>query len=204
MIFTFFSCNLIIDKDTTAEISKVSRKPVIELLGDPILSLPVGSTYEDAGVNAYEGDSPISYQIVSGKVNPNQAGFYVVTYKAVNTYGWESFAYRAVLVYSGSAYGTDISGTYYKGFNFLEEISKYQVNGYWQISNVWQEEGVSFPLIFADKGDGTYGIVPGDHPTKGRYEGYAVQNGTDKIHFFLKITSPDGDITYPDLTWTKQ
>jgi len=200
---SFSSCNLIIDKDTTAEISKVSIKPVMKLKGDAIMSLPVGSTYNEEGVDAFVGDSAVNYVIVSGNVNPNQPGFYVVTYKAENQYGWVSYAYRAVLIYSGSPYGEDIAGHYKKGFLFDSDVSKYNINGYWQMTNVWSEEGVDFPIIFADKGDGTYGIVPGDHPEKGRYGGTAVKNG-NKLKFYIHLTSPDGIETNQTFDWTKQ
>lgn len=193
------SCNLIIDKDTTAEISKVSIKPVVKLLGDPIMSLPVGEIYNEAGIEAYAGETQIDYQVVSGNVNPNQEGFYVVTYKAENEFGWATYAYRAVLVYSGSPYGSDIEGHYKKGFLFDADISKYSVNGYWQMTNVWQEEGVDFPIIFADKGNGTYGIVPGEHPDKGRYSGTAYLSGN--VLYFTINYGEDKTITFD---WTKQ
>lgn len=203
ILLTGYSCNIIIDKDTTDEISSVSIKPVVELIGSPIMSLPVGSTYTEEGLNALVGDSIVDYQIISGNVNPNAEGFYVVTYKAENQFGWATYAYRSVLVYSGSPYNTDIAGNYIKGFNFSEDISKYSVDGYWQITNVLQEEGAVLPIIFADRGNNLYGIVPGNHPTKGKYSGSAVKS-SNKITFYIHFTSPEGIETDVTLEWTKQ
>jgi hypothetical protein len=196
------SCNLFFNRDTTGEISKLSIKPVVTLLGEPILSLPVGGTYTEQGIEAYVGDSLVDYTIVSGNVNPNQKGFYVVTYSAENQYGWTSNAYRAVLVYSGNAYGSDISGNYKLGFAYNTVISTYPINGYWQMDNVWQEGDIILPIVFADNGDDTYSIVPGEHPSKGKYSGTAEITGS-VIEFTLYLISPDGDETTKNFIWTK-
>lgn len=200
--FIFQSCNLIIDKDTTSNISYTSIKPVMELLGEPIISMTVGGTYKEEGVSATAGDTVLDYTILEGEVNPGAIGYYVVVYEAVNGFGWSSKAYRAVLVHDGTPYGEDITGNYKLSFLFNTSISKHQINGYWIIDNVFQEDGVTFPVIFADKGDGTYGIVPGEHPTKGFYTGTAVKNGTQMV-FTLKMVSPDGTKTTKNFTWTK-
>lgn len=200
IFFVFNSCNLIIDVDTTNEISEVSIKPVVTLLGEPVISLPVGGTYTEEGIEAYVGDSLVDYVIVSGNVNVNQEGFYVVTYLAENQFGWATYAYRAVLVYQGSAYGNDIAGNYRVGFFFYSDISKHSVNGYWEMDNVWAEDGVDLPIIFADNGDNTYGIVPGEHPSKGRYSGTAVKTALG-IDFVLTVISPDGILTDKTFEW---
>jgi hypothetical protein len=196
------SCSLFFDRDTTGEISSLSIKPVVTLLGDQILSLPVGGTYTEQGIEAYVGDSLVEYTIVSGNVDANQKGFYVVTYSAENQYGWETLAYRAVLVYSGEPYGTDIAGNYKKGFAYYSVISKYPVDGYWQIDNVWQEGDVVFPIVFADNGDDTYSIVPGEHPVKGKYSGFGVKT-ENNIKFTLIVVSPDGVETTKEFPWEK-
>ena len=197
------SCNIIIDKDVTDEISSVSIKPIVELIGEPIISMPVGGKYTELGVNAFSGDDPLDYSIISGNVNPNNKGFYIVTYKAENMYGWATYAYRSVLVYSGSPYSEDISGHYKSGFLFNSDISEYPVSGYWQMTNVWIEEGVTFPILFADKGNGQYGIVPGEFGSKGRYGGTARKNGNN-ITFTIKLTSPNGIVNTKTFIWTKQ
>jgi len=202
--FSIISCNVIIDKDTTAEISEVSIKPTVTLLGEPIMSLIVGGTYVEEGIEAYVGDSIVPYTIVSGNVNPNQEGFYKIKYKAENQYGWITNAYRAVLVYSGSAYGTDITGHYTSGLLGNADISKYSVDGYWEMTNVWVEEGVEFPIIFADRGNGTYGIVPSEHPTKGSISGNAYLLSGNRIRFNLNVINTDGSPSSKEFIWTKQ
>jgi hypothetical protein len=201
-LLTTYSCNMFFDNDTTNEISELSIKPVVKLLGDPIISIPVGGNYTEEGIEAYVGDKLVDYSIVSGNVNPNQEGFYVVTYSAKNQYGWTSYAYRAVLVYSGEPYGSDIDGNYKVGFLFYTTISKYPIDGYWQMENVWAEENVDFPIIFADNGDDTYTIIPGEHPEKGRYTGYGEKNGNNVV-FHLLVVSPEGDETRKNFTWSK-
>jgi len=185
---------MFMEKDTTANVSTVTYKPVLTLNGDQIMSLPVGGTYEEKGVDAVAGDSTLAYEIVSGEVDPNTPGFYIVTYKATNSYGWSTYAYRAVLVYEGEPYKRDISGEYM--FNNIidhQNVTKYSVPGYWQIGNAWGAEGVSFPVIFADTGDGVhFGIVPDEHEAKGRYSGTAVYSTSQwTLTFSIKLESLD-------------
>jgi len=204
-VFIFSSCEmteLFKDKNTTNKISKVSVKPYIEVIGDPIISMQVGATYEEKGVNASEvelGQNDLNYEIIAGNVDPNAVGFYMVTYKATNSYGWVSYAFRSVLVYDTDAYGTDIAGTYkLNGTSNLFEpgiVTKYSINGYWQITNLWQESGVVFPAIFADSGDNTYGIVPSEHPSKGLYGGTGLRStnfGKNVLTFYLTPALPNG------------
>ena len=207
------SCSLFIDKDTTAHISKVTYKPEIKILGDPIMSLKVGSTYTEAGVEVYVADSTLEYTIVkegednyavgTGAPDPNQLGFYVVTYKAVNGYGWANYAYRAVLVHDGTPYEGDISGNYRYGFNNKTTISKYSVDGYYQMDNVYKFSDTPLPIIFADTGDGiNFEIVPGYDETYGYYSGSGKKNG-NRITFQLTLKSLDGTVLNQDITWLK-
>lgn len=200
--FIIQSCNLVIDKDTTSNISFTSIKPVMELLGEPIIEMTVGGTYVEAGVSAMAGDTVLDYTILEGAVDPGTLGYYVVVYEAVNGFGWASKAYRAVLVHDGTPYGDDITGAYKLSFLFNTNIKKHSINGYWEIENVFQQDGVVFPIVFADKGDGTYGVVPGEHPTKGFYTGTVVKNGTQLV-FTMKMVSPSGIKTTKTFTWTK-
>lgn len=167
------------------------------------MSLKVGSTYTEQGVEAYAGDTLLDYEIVSGAVDPNTKGFYVVTYKTTNGFGWSSYAYRAVLVHDGTPYEGDISGTYKKGFFYSSTIQKYSVNGYYQMDNVWQQEGTVIPIIFADLGDGiNFGIVPQDTEL-GFITGTAKRNGS-KITFYIHLVTPDNTTYDKSFDWTKQ
>jgi len=208
-ISIFSSCQMFIDKDITNELSVISTKPIMEIQGKPILSLKVGENYIDAGVKAYGGDSIFDSKIVEGEVNPNEAGFYVVTYEGVNGFNWKSYAFRAVLVYENDdPYFFDISGTY-TGGNILDVagvnpiISKYtedaEVTGYWKMTNVWKATGIEFPIVFADLSDGNYGVVPGVHPTKGKYTGtgHYIYNPSpfvnDEVEFTITTFDKNGD-----------
>lgn len=201
-ILSFQACDLVIDKDTTDGLSYVSTKPVVTVLGEPIISLPVGGTYVDAGVEAYAGDTLLDAQIVEGEVNSGVKGFYVVTYQAVNGFGWESFGYRAVLVYDGNPYGQDIAGNYKRNELVNTVIRKNNIYGYWEIDNIFTEEGVQVPVVFADKGDNTYGIVPGFDPVKGYYSGTGVKTSLG-ISFKISIISLGGQVFEQDHEWIK-
>ncbi len=203
-LFLIQSCEMIVDIDTTNNLSSVSTKPVIELLGEPIIEMQVGGAYTEEGIHATAGDTVLEYTIVEGNVNSNVEGYYVVTYEAVNGFGWSSRAYRAVLVHDGSPYGDDITGTYFINYVLpVSTINKSNINGYWQISNVWGEGGVDFPITFADNGNGTYGVVPDTHPTKGFYLGTGIKTGNN-INFILDVVSPGGIKTQKTFLWKRQ
>lgn len=198
IILIFQSCQMkeyFFDVDETGDISSVSVKPFIEMIGEPIISMQIGETYTEQGVKASEvklGDTDLQYEIVAGAVNSNEKNLYIVEYKATNSFGWASFAYRAVLVHDGTPYSREITGSYKKGNNFVSKIEKHSINGYWYISNVWQQPGYTLPVIFADM-DGTgeydYIVVPGDDPILGKYTGWGefVDGGfgPDKINFYI-------------------
>ena len=207
------SCSLFIDKDTTAHVSMISYKPQIKLLGDPVVSIKVGTSYTDPGVEAYAGDTSITYTVVSadedpnalgtGSPNTNQCGFYIVTYKAVNGFGWANYAYRAILVHDGTPYEGDISGNYHSGFLFHSSISKYSIDGYYQMDDVYIKEGTTLPIIFADSGDGiNFDIVPGYDESLGFYYGTAVKNDQN-IDFYITFKSPKGLKLNKHFVWIK-
>lgn len=199
----FTGCSMFINKDTTGNVSMISYKPVMKLVGDPIMSLKAGSSYTEQGVEAYAGDTLLDYEIVSGKVKPDSIGFYVVTYKATNGFGWSSYSYRAVLVHDGTPYEGDISGTYKKGFLFKSTIQKYSIDGYYQIDNVWQQQGTVIPIIFADMGDGVnFGIVPGENEL-GFYSGTVKRNGS-VLTFNIHLVTSDSNVYDYQFEWTKQ
>jgi len=195
---------LFVDVNTTDSISSVSVKPYILLIGEPIISLQVGDSYNELGVQASEvkeGGTDLQYTIEKGAVDPATIGFYTVEYKAVNTFGWASYSYRSVLVHDGTPYGEEIGyDDYAKGFEFKAVVAKSTINGYWTITgNLVQEKNAEkFTMYFADKGDKTYEVVNGVHPTKGRYWGNAIrvykgiQGATDDGLFFTITFLNDG------------
>ncbi len=211
--FVLSGCEMIFDNDTTDNKSLVSTKPVVTLVGEPIMELLLGGSYIEEGIIAHAADTLLDYEIIQGNVRPDSLGFYVVTYEAVNGFGWSTKAYRAVLVHDGDPYGDDISGIQYTAgnsigdghFQYESVIMKHPINGYWEMSNVFIQDGANVPIVFADKGDGTYGVVPQDHATKGFYYGNGYKSGANKIvfemYFIVKgISKP----VYKKFTWTRR
>jgi len=216
-LISFNSCNMVWDMDTTDSISSVSTKPVIEVLGEPIISIEKGQTYVDAGIKVEAGDNTFGSGIEEGaEVNANEIGYYVVAYWATNQYDWTSYAYRAVLVHDGIPYGDDISGDYKVGnynpntggYQFQTQIRKYtgiEEEGYWEIDNVWIEDNVNIPLVFADKGDGNYGVVPVEDDSKGILFGTAkIINDDGDIEFNLQVHGKSGTILNKNFVWERR
>lgn len=223
----FQGCDLFFDIDDTENTSKLSIKPTITILGEPVVELTVGSSFVDEGAEAFSGEEACEWYvetvsietqgdtIVFENVNTSAEGYYVIAYTAENIYEWKSYAYRAVLVHDGTPYwdqvgGENISGSYETGpagALSLSEISKHEINGYWKATNIW-DKTVDFPIIFADNKDGTFGIVPGEHPVKGRYFGsgfYDLEEDPRTIQFKLTIIPYEGDpYTVTPNVWRKQ
>ncbi len=180
------SCNLVFDKDDTEGTSAVSVKPVVEVIGDRVISMKKGGTYNEQGIKVEDAHgNEYENNIVSGEVDPNKPDMYIVTYKAWNQYDWASYAYRGVLVYEGDPYQTDIAGNYkdIKTGIIKTKVYKSKITGYWVIDNAFQEGTEVAPkrqikLQFAEiPGQaGHFKLVPIEHPVHG-----IIKDGTAKV-----------------------
>lgn len=105
---SFTSCN----DETTQDLSVVTHYVTLELNGDELIHLPLGTTYTDEGVIALEGDEDVTSNVtVNNSVNSNEAGIYTVTYSVTNKDGFPSSTERTVIVYDPSI-NTSIEGVY--------------------------------------------------------------------------------------------
>ena len=105
----FNSC----EGDTTQDHSLITNYVVFELKGGDFINVPVGTSYEEPGVIATEGGEDVTSQVViSGAVDINKMGIYMVKYSAVNKDGFASSVYRTVAVYDPTIVVSIPSGTY--------------------------------------------------------------------------------------------
>ena len=72
--------------------------PIITLNGDSILSLEVGNKYEELGAVAKDKVDGILPVTITGDLDVNKAGEYIITYKAVDSSKNESTTTRKVKV----------------------------------------------------------------------------------------------------------
>jgi hypothetical protein len=108
LAFGFASC----DK-STQDTSKITYFVEFKIQGDEIMLLEKGSTYNEPGVIATEGDDDISESIETiGTIDSSTPGLYILEYRAKNVDGFASSTTRSVIVYEGTLSATDISGTY--------------------------------------------------------------------------------------------
>jgi hypothetical protein len=118
LAITFTSCQKEFETDNVSRIVKVSY-PSIALKGDSIVVLKVGDSYTDAGAILTDDISGAKSDISmedAAAVDVNTPGFYTVTYRAANANGFETVAYRLVLVTNVSE-SVDLSGTYLRNTN---------------------------------------------------------------------------------------
>lgn len=99
------------DKDTTGDVSRVTNYPLLELQGDQFMTIMVGSTFTDAGATATIGSEQIT-PAISGSVDANATGVYVLTYSAENEDGFAASVRRWVGVIDAAAAANDLSAMY--------------------------------------------------------------------------------------------
>ena len=105
--FTLTSCGT-----TSDDPSKITYFVKLELLGEETMHVPLGSTFTDPGVTAFEGETNVTSSVVKkGTVNANKVGYYPITYSAKNVDGFSKSIERTVFVYDPKM-TTDLAGIY--------------------------------------------------------------------------------------------
>lgn len=98
--------------------------PSIKLLGDEVVSIPIGGSYNEAGFEATDSIYPSGIQTsTSGEVNSAEAGMYIIVYTAKNSIGLKSTAVRLVAV-TDMPDAFDISGDYMRGSAGIGTLAK--------------------------------------------------------------------------------
>jgi hypothetical protein len=128
-----FSCE---KDDETAEISKITTYPILELKGEEWNVVLQGGSFTDPGVEATIGGEPVEVA-VDGAVEPAKPGVYVITYTATNKDGFSASVTRKVGVISAVTAAMDITGQYKRnaGANGVSTITKLGP-GFYQTDNV--------------------------------------------------------------------
>ena len=97
---------------TTWDHSEITYYVNFDMAGEAVMTIPVGDGFTDPGVVAYEaGEDVTSKMEITGSVDPDALGEYIITYSAINVDGFSSSVTRTVYIYDPTI-TTDISGTY--------------------------------------------------------------------------------------------
>ncbi len=117
----FISCT----DDTSEGVSKITYYPILEMVGNDVVIIPVGGTYVDEGIIAKAGASEIEYKTTS-TVDNSKIGVYYITYTAYNAEGYSASIARAVLVKSATPQTDDFTGNYRRnaGVNGISSWTK--------------------------------------------------------------------------------
>jgi hypothetical protein len=106
----FTSC-----KDITTEgFDRITYYPILTMLGDETVYVPLNSTYTDAGYTAEMNGEDVTSQVeVKSTVKTSAVGLYSITYSIANSDGISAFQTRRVYVYDAVGVNTDdLSGDY--------------------------------------------------------------------------------------------
>ncbi len=192
LLFTgalFVSC----ETDTTADVSRVTNYPLITVLGDEVMFVPLGGTFNDPGAIATEGGVEIDYVVTAEglyrgetTLNTNVADEYIVRYTATNADGFSISGVRTVIVYETGDLVNSIAGVY---------VSTVRRNG--SLLNPAQGSSVNMEYIYIwENADGTYGVSDafGGWYSIGRNLGigYATQGG-----IINAVNIPANSFTFP-------
>ena len=174
----------------------------IELLGDQMMLVPIGTTFTDPGVKAtLAGEDYTSRVTIEGAddVDVNTVGFYDITYSGINADGFSASTSRTVVVYDPSVtasiagtYSTDMAETKYgKAKN---PFSAYAAS----YGNTSQCEGITFkefvPGIFScnDLFGGWYEQIRG-YGSNYAMTGYVCLNADNTISLLSSYIKGWGD-----------
>lgn len=144
---------------TSEDASNVTHFATLELDGDALVTLTVGQAYTEPGYTATEGENDITDNvIVSGEVDINTPGYYILNYSVANVDGFAVSQSRGVLV-------TDPD-------NFA--------SAYLAEAQYGSGHFTGAPVVITPNQDGTYTIddLLGGYYWNGRYPGYE-DNGYD-------------------------
>jgi hypothetical protein len=202
-ISAFLSCNKhdVRDDGVYVGISKITHYVVLTLKGESLMTIIQGEGFTDPGITATESGSDVQYT-TTGSVDANTAGFYTLTYSAVNRDGYSSSTSRTVVVLPAhETPGTDISGNYdYVGTStFTAEITKL-TEGVYATDNCWSGDFI-IPCQFICV-DGTNIIVPEQSSPYGRLKGTGTIDASGKLVFVISLL--DQGIEDSPRTWQKQ
>lgn len=104
----FCSC----DDESTQDTSVITYYISFDMAGDQVMTIPVGTAYQEPGIVAMEGEEDVTSKVVTtGSVDGNSVGVYTIKYSATNKDGFGSSTSRTVIVYD-PAVEADISGTW--------------------------------------------------------------------------------------------
>lgn len=114
----FISC----EKDLDSEgVSKITYFPEFQFSGDEVVFLSKGTTFADPGVKAFENGKEITVSTsVTGvfkgykgtNVDVNATDKYIITYRAVNSDGFDATVERTCWVYKNDDFTSGLEGIY--------------------------------------------------------------------------------------------
>ena len=147
--------------------------PSVVINGQHLIILQQGDTYNDPGVKATLGGSPIT-ATPSTTVNTSVAGVYNINYVAKNQQGYTASDWRTVVVIGSDVSANDFSGTYTRAATGVTSTWTKTGNGQYIVDNPggaavgagykvivvnYQGNKIAIPKQYATDPSGVTGIV---------------------------------------------
>ena len=158
--------------------------PVITLIGDEYVSIPVGGSFSDPGANSYDGFTKETSKVepLSSDVDNMTPGMYPIIYEAKNKYGFKAQAVRWVAVTNVPS-TEDIGGNFKRTNGCPVTITKV-ANGIYKCDNMGGVIGVPeylYDNYFVQMNDSMvhYPSQPGPFGTVTSKNEKLIKSGTD-------------------------
>jgi hypothetical protein len=136
-ICVLFSCNKhdFNYPEGTVGISKIVSFPAISIIGSHLVIIDQGGTFSDSGATAIVNGASVQYT-VTGSVDPNTPGVYMLSYSAQSTPpGYSSSDWRTVVVIGSDVSANDFSGTYLRSATGITSTWTKTAEGVYSVEN---------------------------------------------------------------------
>lgn len=200
VVFSTISCK----KDF--EPSRITFLPDIKIIGAENFVIVSGDDFTDPGATATVNGTPIDYT-VSGEVDNNTPGLYILSYEAVNSDGFKASATRNVFVLPEAVTpgAADLSGNYKRSTNGRDSKVTKVADGVYFMTDGWGSAtsgGNPLPInCYLICPDGVNITMPLYPTVFGGMEGSGTFNGTQMS--ILTSLIDQGPFTRTN-TWIKQ
>lgn len=186
VLVTFASCDLADPIE-----SEITEYAEFEVTEGQYIYWEVGTPFQDPGVIAMAGEDELEVQI-SGSVDTNTPGVYVINYSALNSDGFPATTSRYVAVGNKEvAESRDLSGTYAVGTRF-NTVSQMATPGFYSNSDVLPPNGIA--VFMVDLGNGSLIVPPQSSPFGSvttdpsvNADSYGLVNSENSFTLALKI-----------------
>lgn len=198
-MFIFLACNKDPDfnyPENTVGSSKIVYYPSVAINGEQLIIIDQGETYIDSGATASLNGEDIE-PVVTGEVDSNTPGVYIINYSASNPEGFSASDFRTVVVISTDPQidANNFSGRYTRTATGVDAVWTKVGRGVYQVDNPGGAGvGVGFIVTLVNYEGNKISIpqqmafdpsIPGMNTISSNSEEYVAEATPVEVHYAL-------------------